>query len=123
MTFPPILGHLTDLQIQATIFEVEFFNIIQLCHNLVTMTCQVATQLLGEPQIFHTGVIVLPNLKMMTIETTEVLHVLQEINAPCLKSLKYKCLCHFHDYNPISLSTPMLDGSLLSLIEKGASML
>ena len=92
--FPLIWGRLTDLHIQTTLFEVDFFNIIQLCHNLVT--CQINDIEPWERQEFHTEVIV-PKLEMMKIETRGVLHVLRAINAPCLKSLKYK-------FNPTSIT-------------------
>ena len=56
----------------------------------------------------------------MKIATIGVSHVLQTISALCLKSLKYKCICRFHDYNPVSLSPLMPEGPLLSFVEKGA---
>ena len=125
--FPLMWGRLTDLRIQSAISEVQFFNIIQLCHNLVT--CQINDmqvpwghfgQELQELQS-HSEVI-LPNLEMMKInESGEVSHVLQVINAPCLKSLNYTSPPHFRD--PHSSPTLIRASPLLSLVEKGASTL
>lgn len=108
--FSLMWGRLTDLRIQSTLPEVQFFNIIQLCHNLVT--CQIhdmqASWDLDQFGHFGEGLqplseVILPNLEMMKInESGWMLHVLQVINAPCLKSLNYTCPPHFRE----AYSTP-----------------
>jgi hypothetical protein len=121
--FPLMWGRLIDLRIQS-IPEDQFFNIIQLCHNLVTCQINDIQEVWGNFIRLHTEVIV-PNLEMMKIkESGGVSHVFQVINAPCLKSLNYRCPPRFDGYNPDSSQPSLMRAdALLSLVENGASTL
>ena len=119
--FPPIWGRLTDLRIQSTIIDVDFFDIIKLCHNLVT--CQVDNMQVSwdNPYAPQTEVIV-PTLQMIKInELGGTSHVVRAINAPNLKSLDYRFPARFRDES--HPPTLVCADELLALVERGASTL
>ena len=116
--FPTIWGQLTDLRIQSTIIDVDFFNIIKLCHNLVT--CQVDKMQVpwSSPYVPQTEVII-TTLQMIRVnESGGASHVVQAINAPNLKSLDYSFPARFSH-----LGTLMCADKLLALVERGVSTL
>jgi hypothetical protein len=119
--FPPIWGQLIDLRIQSTITDVDFFNIIKLCHNLVT--CQVDNMQVpwSSPYVPQTEVVI-PTLQMIRInELGGASHVVQAINAPNLKSLDYRFPARFCDES--HSSTLMRADKLLALVKRGVSTL
>ena len=122
---PPIWGRLTDLRIQSAVSDVDFFNIIKLCHNLIT--CQVddmqGSQDDPAQQFRPQTEVIIPKLQMVKIhELRGTSDVVQAINAPSLKFLTYWRPPRDGYHNESYLTLMRADG-LLALVERGASTL
>ncbi|KIM43024.1 hypothetical protein M413DRAFT_26231 [Hebeloma cylindrosporum] len=121
---PTILSHmwgrLTDLRIQSSIRDVSFYDIIKICHNLVTCHVDSLDIYSDDFGSFQTEVVI-PTLKMIRInESGGPSHAVRAINAPNLKSLDYRFPSRFREHDP---STLMSADVLLGLVERGASTL
>jgi len=124
-TFPPIWSRLTDLHIQTSILDFDFYNIISLCRNLIT--CQVddveASWRAPDEQLPPQMEVIFPNLQLVRIcESGGISHVVQAINAPRLKSLNYRSR-HYFDYTESHPTFLTRADGLFTLVEKGASTL
>ncbi|KIM43023.1 hypothetical protein M413DRAFT_394032, partial [Hebeloma cylindrosporum] len=125
LTHNPMFLHtwsrLTDLHIQETIQDTDFFNIIKLCRNLITCQVDYLDTNWGEESPQE---VLIPTLQMIRInQKSGVSDVVHAINAPNLKSLDYRSPARLLDHESEEPAMIGRADALLALVERGASTL
>ena len=125
--FLSIWSRLTDLRIQTVIIDLEFYDIISLCRNLVTCQVDNLEAPWFDPSREQTRPhmeVIIPNLQMIKIhESNGISHVVQAINAPRLRSLNYRCLPRYRSLTVLHPTSVLGADGLLTIVERGTSTL
>ena len=121
-----IWNRLTDLCFISPISEVNFYNLIKHCHNLITCEVEIEDPLNNEQEPFQPRIHVAFPVKMLKVKlqahyADPPTDIFESIYFPSLESMHYRCPPRYHEFIPGQPPTLIPSRSFLDIIENAPS--
>jgi len=118
-----VWNRFTDLCLVSSISDVDFYNLIQHCHNLIT--CEVQIEKAWEPwdqEPFHPPTdIVSPIMMFKLHDAGAPMDIFQSIYFPSLEYIHYRCPPRYQEFISDQAPSLIFPRSLLAIIEHTTS--